>query len=191
MIVGHVSMHGAVLNSAAMKKFGISAATQTPEGGVILRKPGSNEPAGLVMEMAYLPVFASLPKPDAKQEVEWSRAGQMLYAASGITTAQEGATHAAELALMQRAAAGGADIIDVVAYPFFTDFDAVLATNPVEHLGQVRQSPEARRGEDHAGRFAAGQDGVVHDALPHRRTRRREGLARRAGRSGGGRSRPS
>jgi predicted amidohydrolase YtcJ len=136
VIVGHVSMHGAVLNSAAMKQFGISAATPTPEGGVIVRKPGSNEPAGLVMEMAYLPIFASLPRPDAKQEIEWSRAGQMLYAASGITTAQEGATHAPELALMQRAAAGGADLIDVIAYPFFTDFDAVLAGNPVGTWGK-------------------------------------------------------
>jgi predicted amidohydrolase YtcJ len=136
VIVGHVSMHGAVLNSAAMKQFGISAATKTPEGGVIVRKPGSNEPAGLVMEMAYLPIFASLPGPDAKQEVEWSRAGQMLYAASGITTAHEGATHAPELALMQRAAAGGAHIIDVVAYPFFTDFDAVLEKNPVGTWGK-------------------------------------------------------
>jgi len=136
VIVGHVSMHGAVLNSAAMKQFGISAATETPKGGVIVRKPGSNEPAGLVMEMAYLPIFTALPKPDAKQEVEWSRAGQMLYAANGITTAHEGATHAAEFALMQRAAAGGAHIIDVVAFPFFTDFDAVLAQNPVDTWGR-------------------------------------------------------
>jgi len=100
VMVGHVSMHGAVLNSAAMKLYGISAATKTPPGGIILRKPGSNEPAGLLMETAYLPIFASLPKPNAEQEVAWSRAGQMLYAAHGITTAQEGATHAPELALM-------------------------------------------------------------------------------------------
>ena len=43
-MVGHVSLHGAVLNSAAMKKYGISAATETPPGGVIVRKPGTNEP---------------------------------------------------------------------------------------------------------------------------------------------------
>jgi predicted amidohydrolase YtcJ len=135
-MVGHVSMHGAVLNSAAMKQYGISAATPAPAGGVIVRKPGSNEPAGLLMEMAYLPIFASLPKPDASQEVEWSRAGQMLYAANGVTTAQEGATHAAELAVMQRAAAAGAGIIDVVTYPFFTDFDAVLEKNPASDWGK-------------------------------------------------------
>jgi predicted amidohydrolase YtcJ len=134
--VGHVSMHGAVLNSAAMKKFGISAATVTPPGGVVLRKAGSDEPAGLVMETAWLPIFSALPRPDASQEVEWSRAGQMLYAASGITTAHEGATHAPEFELMQRAAAAGANVIDVVAYPFFTDFDAVLAKNPVGTWGR-------------------------------------------------------
>lgn len=39
----------------------------------------------------------------------------MLYAAAGITRAHEGITHAADLALMQRAAAAGANIIDVVA----------------------------------------------------------------------------
>jgi predicted amidohydrolase YtcJ len=136
VLVGHVSMHGAVLNSAAFRRYGISAATQTPPGGVIVRKPGSNEPSGLVMEAAYLPIFSQLPRPNAEQEVSWSRGGQMLYAAAGITTAQEGATHAAELALMQRAAAAGANIIDVIAYPFFTDFDKVLEKNPIGSWGK-------------------------------------------------------
>jgi predicted amidohydrolase YtcJ len=136
VIVGHVSMHGAVLNSAAMKMFDISAKTKTPPGGIILRKPGSNEPSGLLMETAFLPIFSKLPKPNAQQEVEWSRAGQMLYAANGITTAQEGATHAPELALMQRAAAGGATIVDVIAYPFVTDFDAILEKHPANTWGK-------------------------------------------------------
>jgi len=136
VLVGHVSMHGAVLNSAAFRKYGISAATKTPPGGVILRKKGSNEPAGLIMETAMLPIIASLPQPTAEQEVSFSRAGQLLYAAAGITTAQEGATHAADLALMQRAAAGGATLIDVIAYPFFTDFDRIVEQNPVSGWGK-------------------------------------------------------
>jgi len=135
VLVGHVSMHGAVLNSVAMEKYGISAETETPPGGIILRKPGSNEPAGLLMETAYLPIFASLPKPSREQEVESTRAGQMLYAAAGITTAHEGATHAEEIEVMRRAADAGAHIIDVVAYPFITDLDAVLAENPPSSFG--------------------------------------------------------
>ena len=78
------------------------------------------------METAFLPVFAAMPKPNVQQEIEWSRAGQLLYAANGITTAQEGATHAGDLALMQRAGAGGATLIDIVVYPFITDFDALI-----------------------------------------------------------------
>jgi len=136
VLVGHVSMHGAVLNSAAMQRYGISAATKTPPGGIILRKPGSDEPAGLVMETAYLPIFAALPQPTPAQEVEWSRAGQMLYAAAGVTTAHEGATHASDLALMQRVAAAGANIIDIIAYPFITDLDAVLSANPPATFGK-------------------------------------------------------
>lgn len=136
VLVGHVSMHGAVLNLAAFRRFGISAATKTPPGGVILRRKGSNEPAGLIMETAFLPVFSSLPHPSPEQEVSFSRAGQLLYAAAGITTAQEGATHATDLALMQRAAAGGATIIDIVAYPFVTDFDKIVEQNPISGWGK-------------------------------------------------------
>jgi predicted amidohydrolase YtcJ len=136
VLVGHVSMHGAVLNSAAMRKWNVSAETETPPGGVIVRKPGTNEPYGLIMEMAYLPIFASLPQPTAAQEVEWSRAGQMLYAQHGVTTAQEAATHLADLELMTRAAAGGASMIDVIAYPFITDLEAILEKFPRETWGE-------------------------------------------------------
>ncbi|GJO47932.1 N-substituted formamide deformylase precursor [Mycobacterium marinum] len=135
VLVGHVSLHGAVLNSAAMQKFGISADTETPPGGVIVRKEGSTEPDGLIMETAFLPIFASLPKPTPEQEVQWSIAGQLLYAAVGITTAHEGLTHAADIALLRRAAAGGADLIDVIAYPFILELDEVLPENPADTFG--------------------------------------------------------
>jgi predicted amidohydrolase YtcJ len=136
VLVGHVSMHGAVLNSAAMTRWNISAETRTPPGGVIVRKPGTDEPYGLIMETAYLPIFASLPKPTTEQEVEWSRAGQLLYAQHGVTTAHEGATHAAELALLKRAAAGGATLIDVIAYPFITELESILQEYPLETWGK-------------------------------------------------------
>jgi predicted amidohydrolase YtcJ len=139
VLVGHVSMHGAVLNSAAMKKWNISAQTKTPAGGVIVRKPGTEEPYGLIMETAFLPIFASLPKPTAAQEIEWSLAGQKLYASFGVTTAHEGATHAADLAVMQRAAKAGGYLIDVIAYPFITDLEAVLKDNMVAGWGRYDQ----------------------------------------------------
>jgi len=59
-----------------------------------------------------------------------------LYAEAGVTLAHEGATHADELALMQRAAAAGSNIIDVVAYPFMTDLKAIIADNPLASWGK-------------------------------------------------------
>jgi hypothetical protein len=136
VLVGHVSMHGAVMNSAALQQFGISADTATPPGGVIVRKPGTKEPYGLIMETAYLPVFANLPQPTREQEIEFSKAAQMLYAESGVTTAHEGATHATDLEVMKRAAAAGANIIDVIAYPFITELDQILEAAPLASWGR-------------------------------------------------------
>ena len=129
--VDHVSMHGAVMNSLALKRCDISAATKTPPGGVIVRKPGTEEPYGLIMETAFLPVMEKAEPMTAQEEIEWSRAGQMLYAEAGITTAQEGATHLPQFETMKRASEAGANIIDVISYPFITDVDKVLAEFPV------------------------------------------------------------
>ncbi|MCV7225663.1 amidohydrolase [Mycolicibacterium komossense] len=158
LVIGHVSMHGAVLNSAAMRLYGISAETETPPGGVIVRKPGSQEPDGLVMETAFLPIMAAMPKPTPTQEIEWSIAAQQMYASFGFTTAHEGLSHAGDIALMQRAAAGGATVIDVIAFPFILELDAVLTDNPPETFGTYRD------------RFKLGGVKITIDGSPQGRT---------------------
>lgn len=129
--VEHVSMHGGVLNSQALEYYGISAKTKTPPGGIIVRKPGTNEPWGLVMETAYQPVYEKAQQMTPEQEIEWTKAGQMLYAEAGITTAHEGATFLPQMRAIKRASDAGANIIDVVAYPFITDLDNILKEFPV------------------------------------------------------------
>jgi len=136
--VDHVSMHGCVLNSLAMDFYGISAETKTPPGGVIVRKPGTNEPYGLIMETAFLPIFEKSESMTKEQEIEFTKAGQMLYAESGITTAQEGATHLSQLEIIKRASDAGANIIDVVAYPFITDVDKILVEFPQSGWGKYK-----------------------------------------------------
>jgi predicted amidohydrolase YtcJ/heat shock protein HslJ len=138
--IDHVSMHGGVMNSLALKKYGISAETKTPPGGVIVRKPGTGEPWGLIMETAFLPVFEQSEPMSAQQEVEWTRAGQMLYAEAGVTTAHEGATHLPQFQTMRRASEAGANIIDVVAYPFITEVDRVIAEFPVSAWGKYENN---------------------------------------------------
>ncbi len=128
--VDHVSMHGGVLNSLAMEYYGISAETETPPGGIIVRKPGTNEPYGLIMETAFLPIFGKSEPMSPAEEIEASKAGQMLYAREGITTAHEGATHLADLKTIKAASEAGVNIIDIVAYPFITELDDILEVSP-------------------------------------------------------------
>ena len=136
VLVGHVSMHGAVLNTASMKKYHITAATVTAPGGVIVRKPGSNEPAGLVMEMSYLPIHSALPKPSPEQTMVALEKAQLIYAAAGITTAQEGSSTMTDIRILQRGAKEGKLFIDVVAYPFVPFFEEVLQENPPATFGK-------------------------------------------------------
>ncbi|MCB1503237.1 MAG: amidohydrolase family protein [Bauldia sp.] len=156
--VDHVSMHGAVMNSLALAKYGITAETKTPPGGVIVRKPGTEEPWGLIMETAFLPVMEKAEPMTAQQEIEWSRAGQMLYAEAGITTVHEGASHLPQFETMRRASEAGANIIDVVAYPFITDVDKVLAEFPVSEWGSYHN------------RFKVGGVKITLDGSPQGRT---------------------
>jgi predicted amidohydrolase YtcJ/heat shock protein HslJ len=156
--VDHVSMHGGVMNSLALKKYGISSETKTPPGGVIVRKPGTQEPWGLIMESAFLPVFEQTEPMTTRQEVVWTRAGQMLYAQAGVTTAHEGATHLQQLEAIERASKAGANIIDVVAYPFITDLDPVLEKYPVSEWGTYRN------------RFKIGGVKITLDGSPQGRT---------------------
>jgi predicted amidohydrolase YtcJ len=156
--VDHVSMHGAVLNSLALKHYGIDAKTKTPAGGVIVRRPGTNEPYGLIMETAFLPVFEKTPPLTPEREIEGTKAAHRMYAEAGITTAHEGATHLAQLQTIKRAADAGAHSIDVVAYPFITDVEKILAEFPVADWGKYNQ------------RFKIGGVKITIDGSPQGRT---------------------
>jgi predicted amidohydrolase YtcJ len=158
VMVGHVSLHGAVLNSVALEKYGIGPDTETPAGGIIVRKPGTNEPEGLLMETAFLPIFAKLPKPSPDEQMQALIDGQRIYAAAGVTTAHEGATHLPDLQILGRGAKEGKLFIDVIAYPFITEFEHVLRTNPPETFMKYE------------GRLKLGGIKVTIDGSPQGRT---------------------
>ncbi len=156
--IDHVSMHGVVLNSLALKYYEISAETETPPGGVIVRKPGTNEPWGLIMETAFIPVMEKSEPMTAQQELDWTRAGQMLYAATGVTTAHEGATHFPQFQTIKRASDAGTNIIDIVAHPFILDVDKILAEHPLEKWTKYEN------------RFKVGAVKITLDGSPQGRT---------------------
>jgi predicted amidohydrolase YtcJ len=158
VIVMHVSGHGAVLNSLALEKFGISEVTPTPSGGVIGRMPGSQEPDGLLMETAWLPVASRLPTPPVEMLVEHLAEGQQAYTSAGITTAQEGATGAGGYKLLRAVADRGGLVIDVVAYPLAQELSDTLG-------GKPPMTEKAYR-----GRLRLGGVKVLCDGSPQGRT---------------------
>jgi predicted amidohydrolase YtcJ len=86
----HQSAHLAVLNSKALQLAGITAASKDPPGGVIRRRPGTQEPSGVLEEMAFFSLMGILPKLSEADREFVAKAGQALYERYGFTTAQEG-----------------------------------------------------------------------------------------------------
>jgi predicted amidohydrolase YtcJ len=122
----HSSNHGAVLNSAAFAAVGMDENTETPPGGVINRKPGTNIPAGFIMETAFLPLFGNMPQPSEQELLDTLYVAQQIYTSAGVTTAQEGATHAKDLQFLRKAADQGLLYIDVVSLPFVLEVPALV-----------------------------------------------------------------
>ena len=113
----HVSGHGAVLDTKAMEQVGLGPATVTPPGGIIVREPGSKQPAGLVMETAFLALEPKIPLADEKTLAASLAPAQELYFSYGYTVATEGATPPVAVAGLRAAARRGLLVIDVMALP--------------------------------------------------------------------------
>jgi len=124
----HQSGHLAVLNSKALQLAGITAASKDPPGGVIRRKPGTQEPSGVVEEMAFFSLMGILPKLSEADREFIAKAGQDLYVRFGFTTAQEGRSTNGVNATWAALAERNGLRIDVVSYPDVADADGAMAS---------------------------------------------------------------
>ncbi len=114
----HQSGHLVSANSKALEIGGISAATKNPEGGVIQRREGSQEPNGVLEETAAFPLLMKLlGRVGADGATAFIRAGSGLWARFGYTTAQEGRSSPGVVAAMRAFAETGELKIDVATYP--------------------------------------------------------------------------
>lgn len=112
----HVSGHLMSCNSACLAVAGIDADTADPAGGIIRRRAGTSEPDGVLEELAMQPVFGVMPLPSPQQLGAAMARVQNNYAASGLTTVQEGAGRADQLQGLAAFASSGALKLDVVGY---------------------------------------------------------------------------
>jgi len=119
IVLMHISAHLMATNSKALEESGVDASTPDPEGGRFQRKAGSQEPSGVLEELAMLAVLKKLPSPTPEEAIAIIEKGLAFYAAAGITTAQDGATGAGAAKLLDAMAADGKLPIDIVAYPLY------------------------------------------------------------------------
>lgn len=126
LVVLHVSLHGAVANSAALKAAGIDESTPVPPGGMILRDD-AGKLNGVLLEKAMFLMLAKMPQPTAEQKLAALDAAQNAYFAEGYTHAQDGATLPPDVAFLTSAAARERLKIDLALLPFSTGLDGLLA----------------------------------------------------------------
>lgn len=136
LVVLHVSLHGAVANSAALKAAGIDESTPVPPGGMMLRD-ATGKLNGVLLEKAMFLMLAKMPQPTAEQKLAALDAAQNAYFAEGYTHAQDGATLPPDIAFLTSPAASERLKIDLALLPFSTGLDALLA-NPDIRFGEYR-----------------------------------------------------
>lgn len=117
VLIIHQSGHIGVMNSKALELAGITNDTPNPAGGVIRRRPNSQQPNGVLEEAAFFTALAKqFTTMTAGQGEALFEAGTKLLAQYGYTTGQEGRASSLIVPFMQSAAAAGRIPIDVVAY---------------------------------------------------------------------------
>ena len=131
LVVLHVSLHGAVANSAALKAAGIDESTPLPSGGMMLRDDAGRL-NGVLLEKAMFLLIAKMPQPTAEQRLAALDAAQNAYFAGGYTHAQDGATQPPDIAFLTSPAARERLRIDLALLPFSTGLDALLARPDLE-----------------------------------------------------------
>ncbi|MFM1958666.1 MAG: hypothetical protein RL588_183 [Pseudomonadota bacterium] len=132
VILMHASGHMLVANSAAMKTAGVSAATPDPEGGAIIRKPGTREPEGLFQETAMHPFIPQVQAPrPLEQNLDLVKRAVDHYAANGYTTAGEHLVMPDKMPLLQAAADKGLLKIDIEALPAYLVADQLIGTGKI------------------------------------------------------------
>lgn len=128
IMITHISGHFAVVNSKGLEKLGITAETKDPDGGIIRREEGSQEPNGVLEELAAIPYMLDAIAPKTPEaSLKFFNAGQDMALRYGYTTAQEGRAMGNNDLLIQMAEEGNLKL-DVVSYVDYLFLDKYMGT---------------------------------------------------------------
>ena len=126
VVAMHISGHMLVANSMALEQVGITASTPNPEGGVIGRRPDSQEPNGLLEETARMTVMSQMQDISLIDTYRLMKAAANEYSAMGVTTAQSGGVSARLATGLSWFSTLGVIPQRLVAFPLAEEFDETL-----------------------------------------------------------------
>ena len=122
ILIIHASFHFCVVNTKGLEIFGITAETKNPQGGVIRRKEGSQEPNGVLEELAFYGGLFPLMSTFGKELEDYMfKKAQDMYASYGYSTAVEGRATKAITNVLYRAADNNDVFLDVLAFTDIMD----------------------------------------------------------------------
>jgi predicted amidohydrolase YtcJ len=139
----HVSVHGAVVNSLALKELGFMKKTPDPPGGKIYRD-ARGEPNGILSESAFMgPLFFNSPSIYSKMMAEYDREGRVemmsrcaaYYHRLGIVGANDPFVDALTLRTYQEAAEAGRLPFRLHAFILNTWADPLMAAGICRGFG--------------------------------------------------------
>ena len=113
----HVSGHLTAVNSKALSDKGVNENTADPAGGIIRRRPGTNQPNGVMEETAGYLFRDRTAMSNPEKMAGLIRQSVALHASYGLTTVQDGGSSLDMVRLFRDMAEREAFSVDVVAFP--------------------------------------------------------------------------
>ena len=130
LLIENISTLTGMVNSAGLKKLGITKATKAVSGFIPL-DPKTGELTGELIGQPYLgAVAAAVGKYPQDVVFETYRKAQQVYASNGFTTAQSYEATTDDIANMRAAIEQKVVSIDLIALPTFDVVDQLLAADP-------------------------------------------------------------
>ncbi|MDE0573108.1 amidohydrolase [Demequina sp. B12] len=123
VVVAHISGHGGVANTAALEQAGYTDGCPNPEGGSIVRYPGTSKPNGVLWETAWMPLVLDFLTTDDDALLSMLQE----YARWGITTVQDGAASVEQIEAVRALAERMQLPVDVRSLVLFTELEDALA----------------------------------------------------------------
>lgn len=114
--LSRVDGHASWANTKAIETAGVTAAAQDPSGGRIIRKPGSQEPAGVFVDAAEALVNRVVPAPRPEDRDLALRKAQDILFANGITAVADMGTSIEDWQTYRRAGDNGTLKLRIMSY---------------------------------------------------------------------------